>query len=162
MLLEHVLGVVKNISGSTGANSSGSASRCAVASGSGITVSVLRNSRYVPPAAKRPRTMAPSLPPKQEFERVMSTEMESFLQQKGQMFASQLYMFLVSGLSVRGYDELVFGSDVTPQGMADKKASEGTERVGVGTGRQVLVDLVDNEEYDEDDDDDDDDDLSEV
>ncbi|GIL47912.1 hypothetical protein Vafri_4540 [Volvox africanus] len=65
MLLEHVLGVVKNISGSTGANSSGSASRCAVASGSGITVSVLRNSRYVPPAAKRPRTMAPSLPPKQ-------------------------------------------------------------------------------------------------
>ncbi|GLI69607.1 hypothetical protein VaNZ11_014274 [Volvox africanus] len=154
MLLEHVLGVVKNISGSTGA-SSGNASRCAVASGSGISVSVLRNSRYVPPPAKRTRTMAPSLPPRQEFERVMSTEMESFLQQKGHMFASQLYMFLVSGLSVRGYDELVFGSDVAPQGMVDKKVSEGTERVGVGSGRQVIqdiVDLVDDEEYDDDDD----------
>ncbi|GIL75037.1 hypothetical protein Vretimale_2476, partial [Volvox reticuliferus] len=44
MLLEHVLGVVKNVSGSTGAGSS-SASRSAVAGGSGIAVAVLRNSR---------------------------------------------------------------------------------------------------------------------
>ncbi|GLC68743.1 hypothetical protein PLESTF_000730400 [Pleodorina starrii] len=122
MLVQHVVGVLRNVLGAGGAPGAGGGG------GSGCGVKFLipgasRISRYAPPPVKRPRTVeAPSLPPQQDFEGTLAREMTSFLQRDSGLFASELYLFLASGLNVRGYDELVFGPEVAPKAGSSTSA----------------------------------------
>jgi hypothetical protein len=49
--------------------------------------------------------------------------METFLQRDSDVFATQLYAFLASGLSVKAYDVLVFGPEVASQGVGGSNAA---------------------------------------
>ncbi|EFJ40552.1 hypothetical protein VOLCADRAFT_99651 [Volvox carteri f. nagariensis] len=149
MLLQHVLGVLRNVLGGS-AGSGASSSRGGGGGGGGVS-RLSAPSRYVPASAKRARTatMTPSLPSRQDFENAMAREISSFLVEKDSLtFVGQLYLFLASGLTVRGYDESVFGPEEAARGVTAKVA-EG-KYSSAGPDRQVsseVVDLADDDGY---------------
>lgn len=57
-----------------------------------------------------PNVTCLTLYPSQELEAALCREATCFLQADAQEFAHQVGLFLTSGLSVKAYDELVFGS----------------------------------------------------
>ncbi|KAG2436806.1 hypothetical protein HXX76_006329 [Chlamydomonas incerta] len=121
LVMQHVLGVVRTVVGATASGSGvGAAGRGAAP---GLALAPGRN-KYVPqPKRLRATATAPGLAATiQEVEAALCREATCFLQADAPEFARQLGLFLTSGLSVKAYDELVFGS---AEGHAPQDRQEG-------------------------------------
>ncbi len=87
--------------------------------------------------AQRLYTAATLPAPLQEVEAALCSEAASFLQADAQEFARQVGLYLTSGLSVKAFDELVFGSSdehAAPHIRKDGGPADGAQGSAAGLG----------------------------
>ncbi|KAG2444104.1 hypothetical protein HYH02_009046 [Chlamydomonas schloesseri] len=114
LVAQHVLGVLRAVLGGPNSVASGGGGGSSVPWRGAQPVRALApgRNRYVPPP-KRPRGAATAQGPAasvQDIETALSREAACFLHDDVQQFARQVGLFLTSGLSVKAFDDLVFGA----------------------------------------------------